>query len=310
LYDSNEVATYTYNGAGQRIKKVAGGATRIFHYDLWGHLIAETNQSGQMLAEYIYLRDQLLAMIKPGEAVYYFHNDHLGTPQVLTDESQTVVWKATYAPFGQANITVGTVENNFRFPGQYYDQETGLHYNYFRYYDPTTGRYVTPDPIGLEGGINLFTYVANNPVNWIDPFGRDVKIKIVRDIFTINSITGTITVTSDRIPDTFTGYTLENARAGLKGNKDPIPIGTYSAYRRYDHEPDRIELEHVPGFTYIQIHKGNRPKELKGCFAVGTDRLSDWVSFSDTALKKILKIIEKDITGRITVEITIRYMEE
>jgi RHS repeat-associated protein len=56
-------------------------------------------------------------------------------------------------------------------PGQYYDQETGLHYNYFRYYNPQTGRYVTPDPIGLEGGINLFAYVENNPVNLIDPYG-------------------------------------------------------------------------------------------------------------------------------------------
>ena len=147
-------------------------------------------------------------------------------------------------------------------------------------------------------------------MNWIDPFGRDVKIKIVRDIFTKNSITGTITVTSDRIPDTFTGYTLENARAGLKGNKDPIPIGTYSAYRRYDHEPDRIELEHVPGFTYIQIHEGTEPGDVKGCFAVGMDRRSDRLKYSVTALKKILKIIEKDITGRITVEIIVRYMEE
>jgi len=56
------------------------------------------------------------------------------------------------------------------FPGQYYDQETGLHYNYFRYYNPQTGRYITPDPIGLEGGINLFAYV-NNPINWTDPEG-------------------------------------------------------------------------------------------------------------------------------------------
>jgi RHS repeat-associated protein len=56
-------------------------------------------------------------------------------------------------------------------PGQYYDPETGLHYNYFRYYNPQTGRYTTPDPIGLEGGINLFTYVAGNPVRWVDPLG-------------------------------------------------------------------------------------------------------------------------------------------
>jgi RHS repeat-associated protein len=57
------------------------------------------------------------------------------------------------------------------YPGQYYDPETGLHYNYFRYYNPQTGRYITPDPIGLEGGVNLFSYVVNNPMNLIDPFG-------------------------------------------------------------------------------------------------------------------------------------------
>lgn len=150
-------------------------------------LIAETNQSGQMLAEYIYLGDRVLSMIKPGEAVYYFHNDHLGTPQVMTGDSQAIAWKAVYTPFGEAVPSIQTIENPFRFPGQYYDPETGLHYNYFRYYNPQTGRYLTPDPIGLEGGINLFTYVdsvgkpffetnlytytGNNPVNRIDPWG-------------------------------------------------------------------------------------------------------------------------------------------
>ncbi len=171
LSGGNQVAEYTFNGAGQRIKKVTQTESRIFHYDLLGHLIAETNQTGQMLAEYIYLGDQLLVMIKPGEAAYYFHNDHLGTPQILTNDSQAIAWKAVYTPFGEAVPSIQTVENPFRFPGQYYDQETGLHYNYFRYYDPTTGRYVTPDPIGLEGGTNLWPYVANNPGNYIDPSG-------------------------------------------------------------------------------------------------------------------------------------------
>ncbi len=68
-------------------------------------------------------------------------------------------------------ISVETVENPFRFPGQYYDQETGLHYNWNRYYDPKTGRYLTPDPIGLEGGINLFLYAASNALNRFDPDG-------------------------------------------------------------------------------------------------------------------------------------------
>jgi RHS repeat-associated protein len=171
LSGSNQVAEYTFNGAGQRIKKWAPTETRIFHYDLQGHLIAETNQSGQMIAEYIYLGDQLLAMIKPGNQAYYYHNDHLGTPQVLTDATGNIAWKAAYNPFGEATISVQAVENPFRFPGQYYDSETGLHYNYFRYYDPTTGRYVTPDPIGLDGGINLFVYALDNPLNLVDPEG-------------------------------------------------------------------------------------------------------------------------------------------
>jgi RHS repeat-associated protein len=172
LSGGNQVGEYTFNGAGQRIKKVTQTETRIFHYDQMGHIIAETNQSGQLLAEYVYLGDQLLAMTKPGEMAYYYHNDHLGTPRVLTDASGSVAWKAAYTPFGEAVISVQMVENPFRFPGQYYDQETGLHYNYFRYYDPTTGRYVTPDPIGLEGGINLFAYAASNPINAIDPGGK------------------------------------------------------------------------------------------------------------------------------------------
>jgi RHS repeat-associated protein len=171
LENTNQVAEYTYNGAGQRIKKVTQTETRIFHYDLLGHLIAETNQTGQMLAEYVYLGDQLLSMIKPGEAVYYYYNDHLGTPQVLTDDTQSIAWKAVYTPFRQAVASIQTVDNPFRFPGQYYDQETGLHYNYFRYYNPQTGRYITPDPIGLEGGVNLFTYVENDPINLVDPLG-------------------------------------------------------------------------------------------------------------------------------------------
>lgn len=171
LSGGNQIAEYTYNGAGQRIKKMTQTETIIFHYDLWGHLIAETNQTGQMLAEYIYLGDQLLAMVKPGEIVYYYHNDHLGTPQILTNETGSIAWKAVYTPFGEAVVSIATVENPFRFPGQYYDQETGLHYNYYRYYNPPTGRYLTPDPIGLEGGINLFTYVANNPVIFVDPLG-------------------------------------------------------------------------------------------------------------------------------------------
>ncbi|WKE66618.1 RHS domain-containing protein [Gallaecimonas kandeliae] len=102
---------------------------------------------------------------------YYYHNDHLGTPQVMTDDKAAVVWQASYTPFGEANIAVETVTNNLRFPGQYYDQESGLHYNYFRDYDPDLGRYIESDPIGLNGGVNTYGYVGGNPIGYVDSLG-------------------------------------------------------------------------------------------------------------------------------------------
>lgn len=89
----------------------------------------------------------------------------------MTDASRTVVWSADYKPFGEATVTVSTITNNLRFPGQYYDAETGLHYNYYRDYNPITGTYIQADPIGLEGGPHLYVYVANNPINFKDPKG-------------------------------------------------------------------------------------------------------------------------------------------
>ncbi len=170
--NGTRLADYVYNGSGQRVKKTTPGETRVFHYDLYGHLIAETDEDGTTLVEYVFLGDAPLAMIgeaEPGggsdppgdsgsggcfieeasegsfswlvldaeaadaiEAAYYFHNDHLGTPQAITNQVGQLVWQADYQPFGEASIVVEGVESNFRFPGQYFDSETGLHYNYFR----------------------------------------------------------------------------------------------------------------------------------------------------------------------------------
>ena len=91
-----------------------------------------------------------------------------GTPQQLVDAQGTVVWQAAYLPYGEAKVLKATVQNNLRFPGQYFDAETGLHYNWNRYYNPKTGRYITADPIGLAGGMNLYAYADGNPVNAVD----------------------------------------------------------------------------------------------------------------------------------------------
>jgi RHS repeat-associated protein len=111
--------------------------------------------------------------MKVGSEYYFYQNDHLGTPQKMAAVNGAVVWSAKYSSFGEATIDgSSTITSNLRFPGQYYDQETGLNYNWFRYYDPKIGRYLQADPIGLVGGINLFAYAWINPVNYIDFTGQ------------------------------------------------------------------------------------------------------------------------------------------
>ena len=117
------------------------------------------------------LANAVVGQLTPQGGIYYYVNDHLGTPQKILDQSGAVVWSGDYKPFGSVNATVADLGNSFRFSGQYYDSETGLHCNWHRYYDSNTGRYLTPDPIGFEGGINLYAYVQNNPINFIDPEG-------------------------------------------------------------------------------------------------------------------------------------------
>ena len=110
--------------------------------------------------------------------VVIYQNDHLGTPQKLTAVNGAVVWSAKYSSFGEANVDApSTVNNNLRFPGQYFDQETGLHYNWHRYYDPLVGRYISKDIIGIKDGVNQFNYSSNNSIKYFDPFGLFVYNK-------------------------------------------------------------------------------------------------------------------------------------
>ena len=97
----------------------------------------------------------------------------MGTPRLATDKSGNVVWQADYATNGEATLSSNNqITSNLRFPGQYFDVESNLHYNTRRFYDPKIGRYITQDPIGFNGGLNLYNYVGGDPINNADPTGE------------------------------------------------------------------------------------------------------------------------------------------
>jgi len=175
LLPDGKTANYSYDPFGRRVRKQVGEVTTYFLYADQG-LIGEYDAGGDFNKGYgwrpngIWGTDPLFMV--EDEEYYFYHNDHLGTPQKMTDMDRDVVWSATYGAFGAATVDPGaTLVSNLRFPGQYFDEETGLHYNWIRYYDPKSGRYVETDPIKLTGGINLFAYVQNNPIKLSDPYG-------------------------------------------------------------------------------------------------------------------------------------------
>ena len=178
--DTTVLATLEYNTLGQRVQKTSAGNTTDYVYDLNGLLIGEYDD-GVMIREYVYFHGLPVAQIDPGHTIY-LHPDHLGSPRTGTDNTGTVVWTWAGEAFGSAladedpdNDLTDTVVN-LRFPGQYFDDETGMHYNYFRDYDPAIGRYVESDPIGLVGGLNTYSYALNRPASAIDPLGLDASL--------------------------------------------------------------------------------------------------------------------------------------
>jgi RHS repeat-associated protein len=150
-------------------------------YDEDGHLVGEYSSTGALIQETIWMGDIPVATLRPNGStvsVYYVHTDQLNAPRKLTRPSDNgLMWRWDTDPFGTAApnenpASLGTFTYNLRFPGQYYQSETGLNYNYFRDFDPQTGRYLQSDPIGLtSGSYSTYAYVGENPASFIDPLG-------------------------------------------------------------------------------------------------------------------------------------------
>ncbi|MCP2053796.1 UNVERIFIED_ORG: RHS repeat-associated protein [Pseudomonas fluorescens] len=171
---NGQTASYRYDPFGRRISKTVNDITTEFFWQ-GDKLIAEHHADRHR--SYIYETDScrplvLLEGFGPTETKpFHYQLDHLGTPQELTNPEGEIVWSAHYRAYGEiARLDVRKIDNPLRFQGQYFDAESGLHYNRHRYYNPDIGRYLTPDPVKLAGGINVYQY-APNPTGWVDPLG-------------------------------------------------------------------------------------------------------------------------------------------
>lgn len=169
------IAEYVYNPFGERVKKVVydrqgTGTVTYFLFD-GSSLSAQTDGDGQLIDQYVYLEDHRPVARLSAREIQAIHTDHRGAPRLVTDSATRVIWQASYSPFGAATVEIEEINLPHRLPGQQLDVETGLHYNYYRHYDPSTGRYTTSDPLGLIAGYNTYNYVGGNPLSATDPSG-------------------------------------------------------------------------------------------------------------------------------------------
>ncbi len=269
--NKQEEYQYTYDALGRRINKTTPKENIDF---IWNNdvLLSEhsTNNQDTEQAEpiqskiYLYEPDSFkpLAIIQD-QQIYHYHLDHLGTPQELTHHNGDLAWSVHYKAYGNVvKKVVESVENNLRFQGQYYDSETGLHYNRHRYYDPNTARFIHQDPIGLTGGNNNYQY-ADNPVAWIDPLGLtneeclngcvakggnkvfhytdEVGAKAIEKTGVIRPDSkGRVFVTQDKVSAADANNALFMGRGGTKGTH-------------------RVEIKLKDG---VNLNKGTQPNEL------------------------------------------------
>jgi RHS repeat-associated protein len=229
--------TFVYDGDGGRVKKTAGGITTVYIGKLY-------ECTGSACSKYIFAGSQRIALKPVGSSeVYYYQPDHLGSSNIVTNQAGSKVEELTYYPYGQTRTNTGSINVNHKYTSQELDSSTGLYFYNARYYDPVLGRFIqadtiVPDPTDPQA-FNRYSYVLNNPINYIDPSGhstlgkiRDGYKRYRRDILGAAVVATTIAV-AIAVPHPITigaaiGSTAGYSRAYIVGG-DPLKGAIYGA---------------------------------------------------------------------------------
>src|SRR5262249_49150482 len=175
--------TYTYDADGNRVEKSNGSTGTIYWYMSPG-IVAESDLTGALKSEYVFFDGERVARRDfPGNSVFYYFSDHLKTASVITDSAGTIKEDEDYYPWGGELQFVNNDSNHYKFTGKERDSETGLDYFGARYYGNWVGRFMSPDPIHFQTDklvdpqrFNLYAYVRNNPLKFLDPKGEDIEL--------------------------------------------------------------------------------------------------------------------------------------
>jgi RHS repeat-associated protein len=225
------------------------------------------------------------------QQIDYVYPDHLGTPRAITDTQNNVVWYWNYdEPFGKTEpndeVSGTKFSYNLRFPGQYYDQETGLHYNWHRDYDAQTGRYIQSDPIGVAGGINSYGYASNNPLKYIDLYGlkyTDADCRLLADfikkqwemywVYFDRARTGELSGNIQTLTHTALGcdslYSDEGRRLACKAHENAHKWWHYPVMTPHFYEDSESHIKQVSQFEMMATEVGIKTGEKlykENCF--------------------------------------------